>query len=76
MEDLVVILCVMAASLLINMVAALFVGLVLGLLLHAHRNTRKPVQRVLTGRQLSSNCARSRGELELLARHADGIRVF
>ncbi len=76
LEDLVVILCVMAAALLINMVAALFVGLVLGLLLHAHRNTRRPVQRVLTGRQLSSNCARSRDEQELLARHADAIRVF
>lgn len=76
MEDLVVILSVMAAALLVNLVAALFVGLMLGLLLHAHRNTRRPVQKVLTGRQLSSNCARSRGELELLARHADSLKVF
>ncbi len=76
MEDLVVILSVMAAALLVNLVAALFVGLLLGLLLHAHRNTRRPVQKVLTGRQLSSNCARSRGEQDLLMRHADSLKVF
>ena len=39
-EDLMVVVGVMAASLLVNMVAALLVGLLLGLVLHAHRNTQ------------------------------------
>lgn len=76
LEDLAVIVGVMAAALLINMVAGLLVGLLLGLLLHAHRNTRKPVRRISTGLQLSSNCARSRRENSTLMQHAGRIKVF
>lgn len=75
-EDLLVIGAVMVASLAINMVAALLTGLVLGLLLHAHRNTRKPVRAVWSGLMLHSQCARSRTELALLQAHGDRIRVF
>jgi SulP family sulfate permease len=75
-EDLLLIAAVTAASLLVNMVAALFVGLVLGLLLHAHRNTRRPIRSVWTGRQLHSNCARSRDALALLDRHGERILGF
>jgi SulP family sulfate permease len=75
-EDLVVIVGVMAASLLVNMVAALVVGLLLGLVLHAHRNTRRPVRQAWTGLGISSNCARSRGELDLLGRHGAEIKVL
>jgi SulP family sulfate permease len=58
------------------MVAALVVGLLLGLVLHAHRNTRKPVRETWTGLEISSNCARSRAELGLLGRHGGEIRVL
>lgn len=75
-EDLVVIGGVMAASLLVNMVAALLVGLLLGLVLHAHRNSVKPVRQTWTGREISSNCARSRAELGLLARYGDQVKLF
>lgn len=75
-EDLLVIGGVMAASLLVNMVAALLVGLLLGLVLHAHRNTQKPVRRVLSGLEIQSNCARTPAEFELLAQHGSAIRVL
>ncbi|MES3001773.1 MAG: cyclic nucleotide-binding domain-containing protein [Pseudomonadota bacterium] len=75
-QDLVVIVGVMAASLLVNMVAALVVGLLLGLVLHAHRNTRTPVRQIWTGREISSNCARSSVELALLRGHGDEIKVL
>lgn len=75
-QDLVVIGGVMAASLLVNMVAALLVGLLLGLVLHAHRNSSKPVRQTWTAREISSNCARSRAELALLALHGDEVKLF
>ena len=67
---------VMAASLLVNMVAALLVGLLLGLVLHAHRNTQKPVRRILSGLEIQSNCARAPAEFDLLAQHGGEIRVL
>lgn len=75
-EDLMVIAGVMAASLLANMVAALLTGLLLGLVLHAHRNTQKPVRRILSGKEIQSNCARTPTEFEVLALHGDAIRVL
>lgn len=75
-EDMVVIAGVMAASLLVNMVVGLLAGLLLGLLLHAHRNTRRPVRQVWTGKQVSSNCARSRADQQLLADHGDALLVL
>jgi hypothetical protein len=75
-EDLALIAAVTAAAVLLNMVAAVFAGLLLGLVLFAARNARRPVRNVWTGAQLSSNCARSRAELEVLARHGAAIRIF
>lgn len=75
-EDLMVIAGVMAASLLVNMVAALLVGLLLGLVLHAHRNTQRPVRRTLSGLEIQSNCARTPAEFEVLAQHGSAIRVL
>lgn len=75
-EDLLLIGCVMLAALLVNIVTALLVGLVLGLLLHAHRNTQKPVRRCLSGQEIQSNCARNPAEFALLAEHGSSIQVL
>ena len=75
-EDLALIAAVTAAAVLVNMVAAVFVGLVLGLVLFAARSARRPVRYVWSGRELSSNCARSRAEMQLLAQHGGSVRVF
>ena len=75
-EDLALIVAVTASAVFVNMVAAVFIGLLLGLVLFAVRNARQAVRQVWTGRQLSSNCARSREDLRLLAEHGDAIRIF
>jgi sulfate permease, SulP family len=75
-EDLALIGAVTGAAVLVNMVAAVFVGLVLGLVLFAARSARRPVRYVWSGRELSSNCARSRADLQLLAEHGGSVRVF
>lgn len=75
-EDLAVIGAVTAFAVLVNMVAAVFVGLLLGLALFAARNARRPVRHVWSGGELSSNCARSRAHLKLLAQHAQAVRIF
>ncbi|MES2938491.1 MAG: cyclic nucleotide-binding domain-containing protein [Pseudomonadota bacterium] len=75
-EDLALIGAVTATAVLLNMVAAVFAGLLFGLLLFAARNARRPVRAVWNGAQLSSNCARSRADLQLLARHGERIRVI
>lgn len=75
-EDTLLIGSVMAASLLLNMVAGLLLGLGLGLLLHAHRSTRQPVRNIWTGQHIASSCARSRAELILLGQHGQDLRVF
>jgi sulfate permease, SulP family len=75
-EDLALIVSVMAAAVLVNMVAAVFVGLLFGLVLLAARNARRPVRHVWTGLQLTSNCARSRADIRLLGEHGKSIRVF
>ena len=75
-EDALLVTAVIAASLLTNMVLALLVGFFLGLLLHAHRNTRVPVRRVMSGLQISSNCARSNTEIFALQQRASEIKVF
>jgi sulfate permease, SulP family len=75
-EDLALIAVVTGCAVLVNMVAAVFVGLVLGLVLFAARNARRPVRYVWSGRELSSNCARSRADLQLLAQHGASVRVF
>lgn len=75
-EDLALIATVTAVAVLVNMVAAIFAGLLLGLLLFAVRNARTPVRHAWTGEQLSSNCARSRADVKLLSRHAAALRVL
>jgi SulP family sulfate permease len=75
-EDLALIGAVTATAVLVNMVAAVFVGLVLGLVLFAARNARRPVRYVWSGRELASNCARSRADMQLLAEHGGSVRVF
>jgi SulP family sulfate permease len=75
-EDLALIVTVTATAVLINMVAAVFVGLLLGLVLYAARNASKPVRNTWTGLQVRSNCARSRGELQVLEQQGGSIRVF
>lgn len=75
-EDLSLVVCVTLTAVIYNLVAAVFVGLLLGLLLFAVRNARKPVRRVWTGAQVRSNCARSRTERDILDRDGKAIRVF
>ena len=75
-EDLMLISMVTATAVLLNMVAAVFVGLLLGLLLFAVRNARRPVRHVWTGLQVNSNCARSPRELQVLAEHGASICVL
>jgi SulP family sulfate permease len=75
-EDLALVMAVIAAAVLINMVAAVLVGLLCGLVLFAARNAKRPVRNVWTGLQLASNCARSRSDLAVLAKHGAAIRVI
>lgn len=74
-EDLALISAVTAVAVIVNMVAAVLAGLLLGLVLFAARSARKPVRRVWTARQLASNCARPRGDLRVLDEHGDRLRV-
>ncbi|HYF17948.1 MAG TPA: STAS domain-containing protein, partial [Ramlibacter sp.] len=75
-ENLALVAAVTGSAVLVNMVAAVFAGLLLGLVLFAARNARRPVRAVLTGSQISSNCARSRTDLARLARHGEELRVL
>ncbi len=74
--DLALIAAVTACAVVFNMVAAVFVGLLLGLVLFAVRNASRPVRHVWTGDQLHSNCARARADLRLLESHGSEIKVF
>jgi SulP family sulfate permease len=74
-EDLALVVGVTAVAVTVNMVAAVFAGLLLGLLMFAVRNARRPVRQVLTGRQISSNCARPRADVRLLAHHGERLRI-
>lgn len=74
-EDLALIATVTVSAVILNMVAAVFVGLLFGLILFAARNARRPVRNLWTGAQLTSNCARSRGDLRLLAEHGPSIHI-
>ncbi|MBE7942337.1 MULTISPECIES: cyclic nucleotide-binding domain-containing protein [Ramlibacter] len=74
-EDLALIAVVTATAVLVNMVASVVAGLLLGLLLFASRHLLHPVRSVSDGTQLASNCARSRADLQVLAEHARALRV-
>lgn len=74
--DLGLVAAVTLTAVLLNMVAAVVVGIFLGLLLFAIRNARQPVRHVWSGRQMRSNCARPRNELAALDATPQHIRVF
>jgi sulfate permease, SulP family len=74
-EDLALVAIVTFTAVVFNVVSAVFIGLLFGLLLFAIRNAKKPVRYVWTGAQLHSNCARGRGEIAILAGHGERIRV-
>ncbi len=75
-EDLALVIAVTLCAVLVNMVAAVVVGIFLGLLLFAMRNARQPVRHVWTGRQMRSNCARPRQDMAALDAASHLIRVF
>ncbi len=75
-EDLMLIAVVTFVTLVVNITAAALVGLTLGLVLYAARNSRQPLRHLWTGAELNSNCARSRADLRLLAEHGERIKVF
>lgn len=74
--DLALVVAVTATAVLFNMVVAVVTGIFLGLLLFAMRNARQPVRHLWTGRQMRSNCARSRQELAALDAASHRINVF
>jgi sulfate permease, SulP family len=74
-EDLALVAIVTFTAVVFNVVSAVFIGLLFGLILFAMRNAKKPVRYVWTGAQLHSNCARGRGEIAILAGHGERIRV-
>jgi sulfate permease, SulP family len=74
-EDLALVAVVTVASVLFNVVLAVFLGLFLGLVMFGMRNARKPVRYIWTGAQIHSNCARGRGELAVLAGHGERIKI-
>lgn len=75
-EDLALVALVTATAVFLNMVAAVVAGLLLGLLMFATRHVTPPVRATWDGTQIASNCARSRGDVQLLAQHGAEIRVF
>ncbi len=73
-EDLFTVASVVASSVLYNMVAGVFVGVVAGLVLYAWRNGKRIVRAVHTGASVHSNCTRSRADMHLLSQGADRVR--
>jgi SulP family sulfate permease len=74
-ENLALVAAVTLTAVLLNIVAAVVVGFLLGLLLFAARNAVRPARAVLNGTQISSNCARPRGDIHQLGRHGHELRV-
>ena len=75
-EDLITVFCVVASSVVFNMVAGVFVGVLAGFVLYAWRNGKRMVRVVSTGAHVHSNCTRLRGEMRLLAQGAELIRYI
>jgi MFS superfamily sulfate permease-like transporter len=75
-ENLALVAAVTCTAVFANMVPAVVVGFVLGLLLFAARNASRPVRAVLTGTQISSNCARPRRDVERLAQVGGELKVM
>jgi sulfate permease, SulP family len=74
-EDLALVGLVTFTAVVFNVVSAVFLGLLFGLILFAMRNAKNPVRFTWTGAQLHSNCARGRGEIAVLSAHGERIRV-
>lgn len=72
-EDLLIVALVTLFGAMVNMVAALLAGMVLGLVLFARRNGKSPIKDVHDGRVWRSNCARSASDTALLTQHGDRI---
>lgn len=72
-EDLLTVALVTLVGAAVNMVAALLVGMALGLVLFAKRNGKSPIKDVHDGRSWRSNCARSSGDTALLVQHGERI---
>lgn len=72
-EDLLIIFLVTLLGVMVNMVAALLVGMILGLVLFAKRNGKSPIKDVHDGRAWRSNCARSASDIALLTQHGERI---
>lgn len=72
-EDLMIVVLVTLAGALINMVAALLLGMVMGLVLFAKRNGKNPIKDVHDGRTWRSNCARSVADAQRLEQQ--GARI-
>ena len=75
-EDLSLVAAVAVSAVMFNVVVAVLIGLLFGLLLFAVRNAKKPVRYKWTGEQIHSNCARSRNEIQVLARYGRHIKVL
>lgn len=72
-EDLLIVVLVTLFGAMVNMVAALLAGMVLGLVLFARRNGKSPIKDVHDGRVWRSNCARSASDTALLTQHGERI---
>lgn len=72
-EDLLIVVLVTLLGAMVNMVAALLAGMVLGLILFARRNGKSPIKEVKDGRAWRSNCARSASDSALLMQHGERI---
>jgi SulP family sulfate permease len=72
-EDLLIVALVTLLGAMVNMVAALLAGMVLGLVLFARRNGKSPIKDVHDGRTWRSNCARSASDTALLMQHGERI---
>ncbi|WP_151446580.1 SLC26A/SulP transporter family protein [Lacisediminimonas profundi] len=73
-EDLLIIELVTLSAVVINMLAALVLGVVLGLFLFAKRNGKTPIRDVHGGDMWRSNCARSTSDTQLLVQHGSRIQ--
>jgi sulfate permease, SulP family len=73
-EDLLTVGLVTLIGALLNMVAALLAGMVLGLVLFAKRNGKTAIRDIRTAQSLRSNVARSTRDMNWLAREGNNIK--
>ena len=73
-EDIATVGIVALTTVIFSLTTGVAMGVFVGLLLYAWRNGRRLARTVATGASIQSNCARSRADLALLAKHAERIR--